>query len=602
MKHNETAKNILEAVGGAENVEHLTYCATRLRFDLYDRSKVDLDKIKKMEAVLGTNITPKVFQLIIGADVQHVYREMNAFLDNKTKKNNKKEEKKGILNSAMDALAGTMMPLIPAIYAAGLFSALLALLKGFKLVPTDNSTYIILNSIQQAIFYYLPIMVGASAAKRFGCNQYIGMALGAVLVFSSINGVEGLSFLGIPVLPFSYNATVLPVLFGVWFMSYVDRFSDKYLPKSMIYFVKPLLALLLTVPMTLLVFGPMGGYFGKAFSWFIEWVRTSVGGWLVPAIKGATTPISVLTGTTGIFFPIVIGSITELGYDALIMPGSICANMAVAGAVLALAIITKNKETRQLAITSGTTALLGITEPAIYGVLVKYKTAFLSSLVGGGVGGLIMGVMGIRCYAPIASLIGLPAYIDDTPGFRNLIFAIISAATAFAIAFAIVWFYRKKIVESELAEDEDDVYYLETPVNGKKVDLNEVKDETFSSMVLGKGIAIVPENGEVFAPEAGKVTSLFETNHAIGLTLNNGLELLIHIGIDTVKLKGKHFTAHVKQGDKVSKGQKLVSFDLDALKKEGYDTTVVMIVTNSDQYSNVAQDMKDSSKNIFVIS
>lgn len=606
MKFKETANKIIRAVGGAGNIKRLNYCATRLRFDLNDRELVDMKQLDSIDEIIGKNITSNVFQLIIGADVQNVYQEMNKLLDKNEdsttviKDKKKKKGIKEILNGMMDALAASMTPIIPAIYAAGLISAILAIVKAVNPGATATSTFVIMNSIQQAVFYFLPVLVGSSAAKRFGCNQYIGMVLGSILVFSAINGVEGLSFLGIKIPTFTYNSTVLPVIMGVWFMSYVDKFSDRFLPKSLIFFVKPVLALGITLPMTLLIFGPIGAYFGQSFGVLINWIATSVGGWLVPAIKGFTSPLSVLTGTTGIFVPIVIGSITEVGYDPLIMPGSLCANVAVGGACLAIALITRKKQTKQLSITSGTTALLGITEPAIYGVLVNYRIAFLAAMCGGGAGGLIAGLAGIKCYSPIASLIGLPAYIDDSPGFSNLLFAILAAAVAFAVAFGIVYLFRNKILANEEQDPIKKEYNVSAPVKGERLNISEVNDNTFASNVLGKSIAINPSEGVVIAPEDGEVTSLFTTNHAIGLTLNNGIELLIHIGIDTVKLNGKHFTAFVKQGDQIAKGDKLIEFDIESILDEGYDPTVILVITNTENFHEVIE-VFDSRTTIFEI-
>ena len=579
MSIQTTAREIMKYVGGAENIRRLTYCATRLRFELADRSKADQEKIGKIEGVIGVNINKFVFQVIIGADVLKVYNELNGMLENRQPAV-ESQKRKHPVNAAVSALSASMTPLIPAIYAAGLLSAVLALLKAFGLVSAGGGTYTIINSIQQAIFYFLPVFVGYSAARNFGCNPYIGMALGATLVFGAINGAEGLSFLGIPLQTVTYNSTILPVILGVWFMSYVDRLADRVLPKSLVYFVKPMLSLLISVPFTLLIFGPMGFYIGKFLGWLVIWLSENIGGWIVPAVKGLTTTLSVVTGTTGFFVPIVMGTIAELGFDPLIMPGSMASNLSVGGAVLALALKTKNKETRQLAVTSGTTALLGISEPAVYGILINHKKVFFSSMAGGAIGGLVAGTAGIRCYAPIASVIGLPAYIDDTGS--NFLFAVIAAITAFIVGFLLVWV--QKIEEPGKSDERTDIF---TPVKGDIMALTSVSDDSFSSLALGKGSAVYPRGDVIKAPADGNVNFIIAANHAVSMITDEGIELLIHIGINTVRMEESQFNILVSEGENVKKGQPLIEIDVQRIEQAGYDPTVILVVTNTETYTDV---------------
>lgn len=613
MDYKQLAAAILEMVGGESNVVSVTHCATRLRFNLKDDSKAQTEKLKKTKGIMGVVNQGGQYQVVIGSDVQSVYRPLLDLGNFDSGAKTEEKDGKGPVVKVLDTVAGIFTPIIPAITGAGMLKAVMALLVAFKLLDTTSESYQFLNFFADAAFYFLPLLIANSAAKKFKCNAYMAMSIGGVLLhptfISMVNGAKeagtALHFLGMPVSLVSYSSSVIPIILGVWFMSFVEPVADKVSPKPVKFFTKPLLTLIITAPVTLIVLGPLGNIIGEGIAAGINILNTYAS-WLVPLVVGTFTPLMVMTGMHYGLIPIGINNIATAGFDTVVGPGMLGSNIAQGGAALAVALRTKNSEVRQLATSAGITAVCGITEPAMYGISLRFRRPLIAAMIGGGVSGLFMGFTGVGRYTSGSpGLLALPGYIG-TEGFRNITFACIGAAIAFGVSFVVSFILgiedpveegQEHQVEErkETAEEADepaagtevkaDVVYA--PLTGKAVELKEVNDPTFAEEILGKGAAIIPAEGKVYAPVDGTVTALFETKHAIGFESTGGMEVLIHVGLDTVKLKGKYFTAHVDAGQEVKKGQLLLEFDMDAIKKEGYDVITPVIITNAYDYSDV---------------
>lgn len=599
MDYKKLAADIVNLVGGEKNVQSVTHCATRLRFNLKEDSAAQTDKLKNTKGVMGVVNKGGQYQVVIGSDVANVYREILELgnFEGGGKKEEVKDDK-GPVVRVLDTIAGIFTPIIPAITGAGMLKAVMALLVAFKVIDTASESYQFLNFIADAAFYFLPFLIANSAAKKFKCNAYMAMSIAGVILHPTfINMVNtakeaetGLKFMGLPVSLASYSSSVIPIILGVWFMSFVEPLADKVSPKPVKFFTKPLLTLIVTAPVTLIVLGPLGNIIGDGIAAVISYLNAHVS-WLVPLVVGTFTPLMVMTGMHYGLIPIGINNIATAGFDTVVGPGMLGSNIAQGGASLAVAVRTKNSEVRQLATSAGITAVCGITEPAMYGISLRFKKPLIAAMIGGGVSGLFLGITGVGRYTSGSpGLLALPGYIG-TEGARNIIFACIGAAIAFVVAFVISLMLGIDDPVEESGEsaslEKGDECVIFSPVKGKAVPLNSVNDPTFSEAVLGQGIAIVPEEGKVYAPFDGVADTVFETGHALGLSAKDGVELLIHVGLDTVNLKGKYFKTKVSSHDKIKKGQILLEFDKDAIQKEGYDIVTPVIITNSEKYGEI---------------
>ena len=602
MNYENLAKSILEKIGGKENVSNLTHCATRLRFNLKDNSKAKTSEIKNINGVMGVVDKGGQYQVIIGNDVNHVYKEVVkiANLDNMSSNASEEVDDRKPIAKVIDTITGIFTPILPAITAAGMMKAVLALLTAFKLVTTDSQSYQIVNFMADAAFYFLPILLANSAAKKFKCNQYLAMMLGGMLLHPTfvtmVNTAKeagtSISVFGLPISLASYSSSVLPIILGVWFMSYVEPIADKVSPKAIKFFTKPLITAVVTGIVLLVVIGPLGYIISDKIGLAIKTLETYAS-WLVPTLIGGLTPLLVMTGTHYGLIPIGINNRMTMGYDTIIYPGMLASNVSQGGAALAVALKTKNSEIRQLASSAGITAVCGITEPALYGVNLRFKTPLYSSMIGGAVGGLFLGLFRVCNYSGGSpGFLTLPSYIGgDT--MMNFVYARIGAVISVAVSFVSCLVLYKDKEEVTVKEDENvqrslgNEIIIASPMKGEIMPLNEVNDETFASEMMGKGVAIKPVDGKVVSPINGIVQTIFKTKHAIGLKSEDGTEILTHIGMDTVQLEGKHFKAYVKDGDKVKIGDTLIEFDTEAIKKEGYELTTPVIVTNTNDYLEV---------------
>lgn len=601
MNYENLAKSILENVGEEKNVSHLTHCATRLRFNLKDSTRANVEKLKKINGVMGVVNKGGQFQVIIGSDVASVYKELLK-LGNFQSLNGKStsgDEKKGLAN-AFDIIAGIFTPILPPLTAAGMLKALLVLLTTFGVMSKESQTYYILSFMSDAIFFLFPVALGYTAAVKFKCNPFMGMLLGGIMIHPNWNALvaakEAVTFLGLPVRLVSYTSSVIPIILVVWVMSFVENFADKISPKPIKFFSKPLITILIMGPLALIVLGPLGSVLGDGLSKIVTSIN-NVAPWSIPMIIGGVAPLLVMVGMHYALILIGFNELALKGQENVVGPGFLVSNIAQGGATLGVALKTKNKDLKQLAGSAGLTALLGITEPAMYGVTLRLKKPLISVVAGGALSGLYAGAMGaVRYSSGAPGLASLPIFIGENP--MNIVHILIACGIAFVSSFTLTWIIGfEDPIEEVVNEVEDEAAVdvqpltnkitIASPIKGQVLPLSTVKDETFASEMMGKGIAINPTEGKVVSPVDGKVQMVFKTKHAIGLKANNGPEILIHIGMDTVQLEGKYFTAKVKEGDEIKVGDTLVEFDMDAIKKEGYELITPVIVTNSNDYLEV---------------
>lgn len=611
MDFEKLAGIILDGVGGEENVAGLTHCATRLRFTLKDESKADEHMLKETKGILGIARNGGQFQLIIGNEVPKAFaaiqgrmkQDASGDADEKTKVRRKPAE---IL---FDFVSSIFTPVLPAIIGAGLVKSVLAVavLLG---INTEGTTYYFLNLIGDAPLYFLPVMLAFTSAKKLGCNQFLAVSIaGAMLhpnyaaLITDAFEIHFSSFLGIPVTLATYSSSVIPVILMVISLKYIEAFLDKFLPKMIKFFFKPLLCLLIVAPLTFIALGPIGFVVGVGISTGLN-MLDAYAGWLVPTLVGAAFPLMVTAGMHYGLVPFMMQSISAQGFETIAGPGNLPSNIAQGAASLGVALRTRNRELKQTAFTTGATALLGITEPAMFGVTLKFKKVLASVIIGGGCGGFYAGIMGVKCFSFCSpGLLSLVAYVGPD-GWGNLIHACISMAISFIVTFLLVWFWgfeeteqpeetKTEKIEPAKADstmdskDKKDTQIVVSPARGEAVALSEVPDATFAEEILGKGVAIKLEGNEIYSPVDGKVESIFPTNHAIGLVADSGAEIMIHIGLDTVQLDGKFFEAQVEPGQYVKKGDLLIRCELKNIQEAGYQTITPVIVTNTDAYTEV---------------
>lgn len=599
MDYKKTAADILELVGGEKNVASVTNCMTRLRFVLNDAGKADVEGLKKVKGVQGVVTKNGQFQVVIGTDVSHVCDEIKK-MGHFGEETQAPKEKKGIVAGFFGGLTAIFQPIIPALAGSGMIKALLALLVFVGWVDSGSQTYQIFNAFGDALFSFMPFMLAFSAAKYFGCNQYVSAALAGVLLHSSFTSLEApiLLFGFVPVTQVSYGGSVVPILLIVWAQSYIERFANKISPKSVKIFLAPLLTIIVTGCLGITILGPLGNLVGQGLAVGFNWLN-DYAGWVIPFLMGTFCPFFVMTGMHYCFAPIQTIQYATLGYGTILGPGMLASNIAQGTASLVVGLKSKNKDLKQLGISAGFTGLMGITEPALYGVTLKYKRPLYAAMIGGGVAGLYAGITGIHTYSSTtAGLLALPVYIGGS-GFGNVINAAITIVISMivtAVATLLLGFddpVEEQAEETPAVEKKEEEQApsmrieIASPVKGTEIPLSEVKDEVFSKNIVGKGAAVIPSEGKVYSPVDGIVASVFDTKHAIGLVSEEGVEVLIHVGLDTVELGGQHFTAHVAQDDKVTKGQLLLEFDVDAIKAAGYDTVTPVVISNTDSYLDV---------------
>lgn len=599
MKNKQLAESIIENVGGQDNIVSLVHCATRLRFVLKDESKADAEIIKKQTGVITVVQSGGQFQVVIGNNVADVF---NAIMDitslNNTPAPQEAGPKKGIVSRLIDLVSSIFIPVLVVLVAGGILKGIVSLLQVCDIVQEKTPTFTFLNAIADAPFYYLPIILGFSAVKKFGGNPYVGMAIGGALVYPDITEMLGKAielqteFFNIPIKLIPYKSSVFPVILAAWFYSLLERNFNKIMHDSFKKFISPLLGIIITVPLTFALIGPVVAFLCNIVASGIIYVY-ELNSVIASMILAGLWQIMVVFGIHWGLVPFAINNITVYQQDFM-LPILFPAVFAQVGAVLAVMMRSKDPQVKALASSSALSGVFGVTEPAIYGVNLPLKRPFVIGCLSAMAGGAIIGYFKSVIFS--FSFTSIFAFLQMIPsdGLDDKFFAaIIGSIVSFIIALVVTYLFGipkdKKTDNADQASinSETQIDTISSPMTGKLIDLNQVNDPTFASGLMGKGAAIIPTIGETVAPEDGEVVSLFRTKHAIGFQTQSGAEILIHIGIDTVKLDGQHFEAHVEAGQKVKKGDRLVSFDIEAIKQAGFEVTTPIIITNSDDYIDV---------------
>lgn len=614
MSYEKMNKQIIAAVGGEDNIQSVVHCATRLRFVLKDESKADDAAAARIPGVLQVVKKAGQYQLVIGSTVEDVYNDLVKMINIENDDNYKStpKEKKNIFDTVISVITGSIAPAIPLLAGAGMGKVLLLILTISGLLSDKSQTYQILNLIFDTGYFFMPAFIGFSAAKVFNTDQYLGAFMGLVtehpIWTAMVAAKKPVEFLGMPVQLIKYSSTLITAIISVWIMSYIYKYVKKYTPNMVKIFMVPMLTMLITAPLIFLVIGPISNMISEGIGFISMWLFHNAGIVAIP-ILAAAYPWLVSIGIHKALSPISIQLVATQGFDPIIRVVALCSNMSQAAASLAVGMKSKNKELKSLALSSSATAYLGgITEPALFGVNLPLKKPMYGAMIGGAIAGVVASFMKIKAFIYVTpAFLSLPMWVSKTENFViQAIIVIIVASVATFIATWVIGFddpvdeKSKKNKQKEEFEQTHEKHDLKSPVKGTVEPLSEVNDETFASGVMGKGIAIVPSEGKIYAPDDGVVTATFDTGHAIGLHLDNDADVLIHIGIDTVQMNGDGFKQLVKKGDHVKAGQELVDFDIDKIKKAGYDPTVMMIVLNSKDFLEVLPvvNKKDEKKDV----
>lgn len=599
-KYENLAKEILENVGGKENINSLTHCVTRLRFRLKDESKANDEALKNNPGVVTVMKSAGQYQVVIGNHVPLVYVDVCelAGISNGTQQV-EEEAPQGLFNKLIDIISGCFQPILGPLCVAGIIKGLNALLVFILGSSFNNSgTYMILNAIGDSIFNFLPIILGYTAAKKFNVNVIVGMIIGATLCYPTIQtdtlsaagkaigtlpfiGSYYTKFIGIPFVSGNYTSTVVPVICIVALAAQIQKIAKKFVPEMLQNFFVPFFVLIISLPIGLLVIGPVVSLLTTVLSNMFAGLY-AFSPIVTAFVIGALWQCLVIFGLHWALVPMAMVNIGNLGYDT-ILPGMLGTTFAATGVLAAMYLKLKDENKKALAIPGVISAFCGVTEPAIYGFLLPEKTPFVFSCIGGAVGGAIMGTVAVKQYV-IGGLgiFSVVNFISPKGNATGMIVSLIAGAISLVVGFVLTMIFYKtndqQVENKEVTKLEEET--ILAPIKGKVKPIEESSDAAFASGALGKGVVILPEEGKVYAPVTGTVTVLFPSLHAIGITSDAGVELLIHIGINTVQLNGEGFTAHIKQGDQIKQGQLLVEFDMNKIKEAGYSLETPVLVTN----------------------
>lgn len=614
MEYSKVAKEILNLLGGEENIISATHCATRLRVVVKNEKKVDKNKIEKLDDVKGMFTSGGQFQIIIGqGKVNKVYK---AFIEGTNISEASLSDTKDAAMKGMNPferfarmLSNIFVPIIPAIVASGLLMGLLGMFNTFHWVDSKSGIYILLDMFSNAAFVFLPVLIAFSAAKQFKTNPFLAATLGAIMIHPNLQNAwtlgggikHTINVYGLHVGMVGYQGTVLPILIAVWVMGYIERGVRKVVPEVLDILVTPFVTLMVSAFFSMIVIGPAGRFLGDGISFGLQHLYNSAG-FLAGILFGGLYSLIVITGVHHSFHAIEAGLLANksIGVNFLLPIWSM-ANVAQGGAALAVYFKTKDKKIKAIAAPASLSCLLGITEPAIFGVNLRFVKPFIAAAIGGAVGGgyVVFTKVGMTA----VGVTGIPGTAIVRQG--NILNYLIGLVLAFGSAFVIATILGIKEkneednTESDVKIDEtaNKVEMLVAPVSGKVVSLKEVPDQTFSEELLGRGTAVDPEDGVVVSPADGTIVHLFETKHAVAIKTESGMEILVHIGIDTVKMNGEGFKGFVKDGDVVKKGQKLVEFDLNIVKEKAASPITMLIVTNSESMKFVSPEKSGEVKN-----
>ena len=598
------ADTLIAELGGKENITRLFHCMTRLRFYVKDRMKINEKEILKVSGISGVNWHEDQFQVIAGNEVNEMYKALeNKGVPTDDAPAAESQSSKSVVSKIIDSITGCMTPMIPALTAAGMIKVVLSLLTTFHLVTDTSSTYQVISMIGDVTFYFMPFLIAANAAKVFRVNQSLALFIAGVYLspafVSMVASDAAITLFGLPITKATYSYSVIPVILMVWITHYIELLVDRITPKMVKLILNPTLVILISAPIALIVVGPLGTIIGNGLAVAINFLSAKLG-FIIVGILAATFPFIVMTGMHHALTPIGLNAIATGGTDSLIFVSQVCANIAQSGSSFAVAVKSKDENMKQLASAAGVSALMGITEPALYGVTLKLKRPVVAAAIAAGIGGIVGGLLHVSLYIAQNCIMAIPAFIGEK-GMSNLLYGIIMIVVSFVASFVLTFIFGFEDAEPEQEEKKTESKEAEktqqnnskplvekielcAPVSGTVKALSDVPDKTFAEKVLGDGAAIIPEEGKVYAPADGTVANIMDSKHGIMFVTDSGAEVLIHIGLDTVNLKGKYFKSYVSDGDKVKKGTLLVEFDLEAIKGEGYNLITPMVVTNISDY------------------
>lgn len=611
-KYQELAEKVIKNVGGKENIVGLTHCITRLRFQLKDESIANDTVLKNMDGVVTVMKSGGQYQVVIGNHVPQVYEDVVRLANISEEQQVDNPNDMGVMARLIDIISGCFQPFLGVLVAGGMIKGLNALFIFLKFYDMTNGTYLLLNGLGDGIFYFMPIVVGYTASKKFGLHHFTGMALGMALCYPTIqlnalSVAEPVSTMfagtmfespvyttvfGLPFIANNYTSSVIPIILIVWLASKVQKVAKQIVPELLQNFFVPLLVMLVSVPLGFLVIGPvitiLTNMLSEGFANLNEFSPLLMG-----LVVGFFWQVLVIFGLHWSLVPLAMIQIGTLGYTTL-LAGSFGASFAQTAAIAAMYFKVKDQKTKALIIPAIVSGICGVTEPAIYGISLPKRKPFIFSMIGAAAGGIVMATLGARSYVMGGlGIFGVVNYINpETGDIRGMQVAFLAILVSVAVGFGLTYFFWK---DTEVVEDlQPEVKKalkeaVLAPVKGKVLPLSQAQDQAFAQGTLGKGILIEPTEGIIRAPFDGTVMTLFPTKHAIGLISESGMELLIHVGMDTVQLGGKHFTTKVQQGDTIKKGDILVEFDIDAIKAAGYSVSTPIIVTNTDDYLDIIE-------------
>lgn len=621
MKYEATIDGIVKNIGGLDNLVSAGHCATRLRFRLTDMSKLNEAGLKKVRAVMGVRVMEgNEIQIIIGTDVSTVYEEFMSSTGFKGKGGSaattgekKKMSLKGFGSLIVEYISGTVAPVIPIYLGCGMLLAFLTICTNFLGLDADSGLVIILNGAAGAGFYFMPIVLGWSAATKLKADPALGALLGMALLAPEINNIKGLDVFGLPVTQVQYNGSFLPMLLGTAFLALVYRFFKDKIPQAGRYFLLPLVTLVISIPVTLVFLGPIGYIAGTKLMWFLNLIagQFKLG---ALAIWGFFTPLSIITGMDKAVYFINMEHLNAVGFDNIFLPGGLAGNAAIGGAALAVWFLSRNTDTKSIGASSGITAIIGITEPALYGICLNFRTPLLGAMTGASIGSIFAGIVDLKQYVYAGpGLVTSPVYISPDGSMTNFIFCLVTIALSAIAGFGMTYVFSLK--NKRQYDGEPDGVAFETRTSeatvtkggnlsvgalkevdlfqvcdGQVIKMEEVSDPVFSEKMMGDGYAVKPIDSTIFAPVFGTVSTIFETNHAIGIRTDEGLEVLIHMGLDTVDLKGDPFDILVAVGDKVSEKTAIAKVDLKKISDAGKSDEMIVVLTNMDAVKSIVDD------------
>ena len=628
--YTQLAKEVVAAVGGKENIVNVTNCMTRLRFVLKDDSIPDKDKVAGIKGVKGVMNQGGQYQVIIGTHVSEVVKDVRREAQISGEGSINKEDMKlikkdSLWNRFFKTISGCIMPMLGPMIAGGIIKGILVILVTAGILTKTDGTYLVLYAAGDAILYFMPVIVGFTCGKVFDCNPYVTAVIGAAFLYpdlvSAVSAEGGITFLKIPVAAASYTNTFLPIVLAGFVASKLEKLAKKFIPSMLQLMLVPTFVLAITVPLSWIVIGPV---MNTVSSWLSKGVfgifgmSPLIGG----ALLGAFWQLVVLLGLHAAFIPILMNNLFSQGYDPVNAVLGLTV-WALAGVTLGYALKNKDPEKRGIGFGSLASALCGVTEPAIYSIALPNFKLFVCAWIGGGISGGILGALGGKMYTMAGDgLFRIPAMINPEGLDISFYGFIICALVAFAVSAVLAFIMADSgvgtaeqateptdtdksdhVLEENKTVSDNKESRIYAPVGGKVIRREDIPDETFASGIMGEGVGIEPEEELIVAPFDGEITSVVDTGHAVGLTSADGVELLIHVGVDTVKMNGNGFQVFVKEGQKVKTGEKLLKFDRDKIRKAGYSDTTAVLVTNSDDYSSVktvAENVKQKDTMIII--